>query len=525
MKAAQATKEYDYLDFFGLQHNPFPVAPDTENFYISAQIDEIITEIVHGIDSRKGFMVLAGEVGLGKTTIGHRVMGILEEKGIETSLVFHTTYQDVELLNEINRDFDLKPESLILSDQMWTLNNFLLEKNRQGKNCAIIIDDAQNLSFKTLELIRMISNLEADHEKLVQILLIGQPEMMDKLNSRELRQLKSRIIIKKVVKPLNPEELKTYLQFKLNMAGNKGLITINKRALKKIYQFTAGNLRQVNILMDRCLYVAFFHNTKEINKLSIQEAYADLEQDESRKRRNKLKLLLATSASIAFIALGSAYFLYRQVSGDGYDDRILPSTSVQQQPSALQSKAPAAKITNLQKGSNNHHVENNPPAHAIKDSAGIPIAVIDFLGGYNLSMCEIPFFSALKAQRFEELTESIFDRTGYRLIRLEKLPSHIQKKYGTLSYSPRPQGKGKYYLFWKPTIRFKRFYYNYKGQNIYPLQERLAKINLYNANIDGIVGKNLMQAIIKFQVRAGLPVTGYPDAQTVFLLCHQEAKS
>jgi len=118
MKAAQATEEYNYLNFFGLRHNPFPVAPDAENFYLSAQIDEIITEIVHGIDSRKGFMVLAGEVGLGKTTIGLRVMGILEEKENETSLVFHTTYQDVELLNEINRDFDLNPERLILSDQM-----------------------------------------------------------------------------------------------------------------------------------------------------------------------------------------------------------------------------------------------------------------------------------------------------------------------------------------------------------------------------------------------------------------------
>ena len=525
MKAAQATEEYNYLNFFGLRHNPFPVAPDAENFYLSAQIDEIITEIVHGIDSRKGFMVLAGEVGLGKTTIGLRVMGILEEKGIETSLVFHTTYQDVELLNEINRDFDLNPERLILSDQMWALNNFLLEKYRQGKNCAIIIDDAQNLSLKTLELIRMISNLEAYHEKLVQILLIGQPEMMDKLNSRELRQLKSRIIIKKVVKPLSPEELKTYLHFKLNMAGNNGLITINKKALKKIYQFTAGNLRQINILMDRCLYVALFHNTKEINELSIQEAYTDLEQDESRKRGNKLKLPLATFVPIALIAaLGSAYFIYLQVFGDGYADRTQPSSSMEQITPAPQAKVLWFKIPKFKKGST-HHPENNQPAHAIKDSAAIPRAVIGFLGGYNLSIYEIPFFSALKAQKFEEVTESIFDQTGYRLISLEKLSSHIQKKYGTLSYSPRSQGKGNYYLFWKPTIRFERFYYNYKGQNIYILQERLAKMNLYNAKIDGIVGKNLMKAIVKFQVQAGLPVTGYPDAKTVFLLCHQEANS
>ena len=524
MKAAQATEEYHYLNFFGLRHNPFPVAPDAENFYLSAQIDEIITEIVHGIDLRKGFMVLTGEVGLGKTTIGLRVMGILEEKGIETSLVFHTTYQDVELLNEINRDFDLKPESLTLSDQMWALNNFLLEKYRQGKNCAIIIDDAQNLSFKTLELIRMISNLEAHHEKLVQILLIGQPEMMDKLNSRELRQLKSRIIIKKVVKPLNPEELKTYLHFKLNMAGNNGLITINKKALKKIYQFTAGNLRQVNILMDRCLYVALFHNTKEINALSIQEACTDLEQDESRNRGNKLKLILAIFVPIALIALGGAYLFYQQIFGDGYAGRTQLSSSMQEIAPASQARVLWFKIPKF-KNVPTHQPENNSSAHAIKGNAAIPKAVIDFLAGYNLSLYKIPFFSALKAQRFEEVTESILDQTGYRLIRLEKLPHHIQAKYGTLLYSSGSQGNDTYYLFWKPTIRFERFYYNYKGQNIYVLQERLAKMNLYNVNIDGIVGKNLMQAIVKFQVQAGLPVTGYPDVRTVFLLCHQEANS
>ena len=525
MKAAQATEEYHYLDFFGLRHNPFPVAPDADNFYLSAQIDEIITEIVHGIDLRKGFMVLAGEVGLGKTTIGLRVMGILEEKGIETSLVFHTTYQDVELLNEINRDFDLKPESLTLSDQMWALNNFLLEKYRQGKNCAIIIDDAQNLSLKTLELIRMISNLEAHHEKLVQILLIGQPEMTDKLNSRELRQLKSRIIIKKVVKPLNPEELKTYLHFKLNMAGNNGLITINKKALKKIYQFTAGNLRQVNILMDRCLYVALFHNTKEINELSIQEACTDLEQDEFRKRGNKLKLLLPTLVLIALITLGSASFIYQQVFRDGYAaGRTELSSSMQQITPASQAGVLQFKIPKFKKGST-HHPEKNSPAHAIKNSAAIPRAVIDFLEGYNLTIYQILFFSALKVQKFEKVTESIFDQTGYRLISLEKLHHNIQAKYGTLIYSSGPQGKDKYYLFWKPTIRFEKFYYNYKGKNIYVLQERLAKMNLYNVDIDGIVGKNLMRAIIKFQVQAGLPVTGYPDAKTVFLLCHQEANS
>jgi hypothetical protein len=276
--------------------------------------------------------------------------------------------------------------------------------------------------------------------------------------------------------------------------------------------------------MDRCLYVAFLYNTTEINKLLIQEACTDLEQDKFQKRGKKLKLLLATLVTIALIGSGSAYVFYRQVVGEVYASLTQPSLSTQQITPVPQAKVLWFKIPKYKKGSAPHS-ENNLSVQTINARAGIPRDVYDFLSGYNLSKFEIPFYNALKAKRFEEITESIFHQTGYRLIQLEKLPHHIQKKYGTLSYSSGSQGNDTYYLFWKPTMRFEIFYFNYRGQNIYVLQERLAKINLYNVNIDGIVGKKLMQAIVKFQIQSGLPVTGYPDAQTVFLLCHQEATS
>ena len=245
MKRSALSEESGYLNFLGLDHNPFPVAPDDENLYISNHIDQILTEIVHGTNARKGFMVLTGDIGLGKTTMSRRIISILEEKGVETSLVFHTAYQDVELLKEINRDFGIETDSMLFGDQMKILNDFLLEQNSHGKNCAIIIDDAQNLNHKSLELVRMISNLETNQQKLVQILLVGQPELMDKLNSKELRQLKSRIIITEEAKPLTLEAMNNYLLFKLIHAGNKGQITIKKDALRKIYQFsgeTSGKL-------------------------------------------------------------------------------------------------------------------------------------------------------------------------------------------------------------------------------------------------------------------------------------------
>jgi general secretion pathway protein A len=197
-----------YLDYFGFSCNPFPVVPDYEKLFLSDHIDMMISELVHGIQARKGFMVLTGEIGLGKTTVSRKIVSILEEKNVETSLIFHTLYKNPELLREIVRDFGLHTDSLKLSDLMRLLYKFLIDQAKQGKNCVIIIDDAQNLSTKNLELIRMISNLETNRQKLVQILLVGQPELLSKLDSLELRQLKSRIIITEEAHPLTHEELK-----------------------------------------------------------------------------------------------------------------------------------------------------------------------------------------------------------------------------------------------------------------------------------------------------------------------------
>ena len=333
MRTESTDEELRYLEHFGLSFNPFPVAPDVENFFLSQSIDLVITEIVHGILTRKGFMVLTGEIGLGKTTISRKIMGILEEKGVETSLIFHTAYQDVELLREINRDFGVEAEKerLHFNDQMNFLNEFLLDRNRDGKNCAIIIDDAQNLSHKSLELVRMISNLETDQQKLVQILLIGQPELVDKLNSPDLRQLKSRIIIQKEARPLNTEELNSYLLFKLSAAGNQGKTAVMKSAVKKIHQLSSGNFRQINTLMDRCLYAGFFHNTSEIDKGIVKEAYKDLSPE--KLRPFKTPLARGLSALAAFCVVGAIIYacLYFEMDfiNSARDLFLRPSSAVE----------------------------------------------------------------------------------------------------------------------------------------------------------------------------------------------------
>ena len=489
INTASAKEEQGCFEFFGLYNNPFPVSPEEEKFYFSQHIEQVLTEIIFGINARKGFMILTGEVGLGKTTISRRIMNIIEEKGVETSLVFYTGFQDVELIREINRDFGQSTDSLLFSDQMKLLYDFLVEQNRRGKNCAIIIDDAQNLDFKSLELIRMISNLETGREKLVQILLVGQPELMDMLNSEELRQLRSRIVIQKEVKALTSEELKDYLSFKMNLAGNKGQIRIQKAALNKIYKLTKGNFRQVNLLMDRCLYVAFLHNTTEISKQIVIEAFIDFRP----KKVRILKKPLILAASI-FLALS----LFGGIVYSGFSRNISPISS----------------------SNNKHSILNKDLNHSGQDAV-IPQPVTNFLGKYKLTKYKKPFFEALQTNRFNELAEAIFDETGYMLIRLNHVSDKITKEYGTLKYIYSLNGRQDSYLFWRPPMIFNKFYYYYQGEEVLTLQKMMAEMHLYTARLDGKVGKNLMMAVVGFQEKMGLPVTGFPDAKTVFLLCRE----
>ncbi len=500
-------EELKYLEHFGLRFNPFPVAPDLENFFLSHNIDLLINEIVHGILTRKGFMVLTGEIGLGKTTISRKILSILDEKRVETSLVFHTTYQDVELLKEINRDFGLQAESEKFGEQMRLLNKFLLDQNSQGKNCAIIIDDAQNLNKKSLELVRMISNLETDQQKLVQILLIGQPELMDKLNSSELRQLKSRIVIRREARPLNLEEVNSYLLFKLNAAGNNGRTRVRKSAVRKIHRLTRGNFRQINTLMDRCLYAAYLHDTTEITSGIVKEAYGDLFPRKTPSVRKSVAwgLSFLVIFSIAGILVYSGFLFQTPFMG-----------SVSRSP--VPTVAPRHKIE-PQASRDTPYV-----GHPVRAQAGVEISVPapikDFLRIYHLSEYERPLFDALKTRRFREVSDRIYEHTGYRLILLHSVPDSVREKYGILAYPSEAGGGETYFLFWRPRIQLKKFYYGYRGEDIRELQEMLATEHFYEDHIDGIVGKNLMKAVIHFQEKAGLPITGVPDDTTLFLLCH-----
>lgn len=510
MNTAATFDELNHLRYFKLNRNPFPVAPDNRHFFISDQIEQILFEIVHGIVSRKGFMVLTGEIGLGKTTISRKIMNILEEKGIETSLVFYSMFRDVELLREINRDFGLETGELVFGDQMNCLNDFLLSRNRAGKNCTIIIDDAQNLNHKSLELMRLISNLEADQQKLVQILLVGQPELIQKLNRRELRQLESRIIIKKEVRPLNREDLKNYLYFKLNKSGNSDTLRVKNGAIRKIHQISRGNFREVNKLMDRCLYLSYYYNSGYITSRIVKEASLDLNPE--KKTPNRIRPFI--KAAILGFLVAICLFLYV----NDFSSLMLDNLRHYSIPLI---NDPVIAGPPKEKGVPGNHIGRVTKRIARKPM--VPVPIDDFLNAYNLGRYNQELYRSLKHGRLAKIKDEIYHQTGYQMVVLEDIPVFVRRKFGILTY-PTPSGKQNLnYLFWKPRLSIDRFYYTYRGGEIKILQKKLAEFSMYRYRVDGIVGKKLMKAVIRFQQIMKLDVTGYPDDKTLFFLFNLKA--
>jgi len=260
-----------YKKFYGLKEAPFNLTPDTKYLYLSKGHKEALAHLVYGINERKGFMLITGEIGSGKTTLCRALANQLGEN-TKVALILNSFLSEIELLKSINEEFFLKIDSdskKVLIDEF---NKFLIKEHSQGHNVVLIIDEAQNLSSETLEQIRMISNLETETDKLLQIVLMGQPEFNDILMLPNLKQLNQRIIVRYHLEALNKEELLSYIQHRLKVAGAHKNITFDDEAIKLLYEFSNGIPRLINIVCDRCLLIGFVKNTADITAEIMKQA-------------------------------------------------------------------------------------------------------------------------------------------------------------------------------------------------------------------------------------------------------------
>src|ERR1700739_3855262 len=270
-----------YKGFFGLKENPFNVNPDPRYLLLTTQIEEALTRLMDGIQTRKGFITLTGEVGTGKTTLINRLLDWLHHRRARTAFLFNSRMNSSQLFDFILAEFDIQCESKSKSQQLLKLNHWLLERYRDGETVVLIIDEAQNLTYPVLEEIRLLTNLETSTEKLLQIVLSGQPELEEKLKLPQLRQLRQRIMLRCKTAPLTKEQTHEYIAQRLKIAGASGSDAVfSVDAMDAVHLYSLGIPRVVNLLCEHSLVNAYVDQQRPVTPKIVEEVAHEFQLDE-----------------------------------------------------------------------------------------------------------------------------------------------------------------------------------------------------------------------------------------------------
>src|SRR5580700_1440593 len=245
-----------YNAFFGFSESPFNLSPDPAFFYRSEQHEEALANLVYGVQARKGFIVLTGEVGTGKTTMLECLRDFLEAHSIEFAFLFNSRLNVEQFFEMIAYDLNLRCQRTSKTEVLFALNELLVEQTQQGRTTVLIVDEAHNLDWEVLEEIRLLGNLENRRGKMLQILLAGQPELDRKLEAPDFRQLKQRVALRCVLQPFQPEETLEYIHSRLARAGLKELSVFPPEILREIHFRTQGIPRVINAMCDNLLLTA-----------------------------------------------------------------------------------------------------------------------------------------------------------------------------------------------------------------------------------------------------------------------------
>ncbi|MFI5070723.1 MAG: ExeA family protein [Terriglobales bacterium] len=266
-----------YKAFFGLRANPFNVNPDPRYLFLTRHTEEALACLTYGIQSRKGFVLLTGEVGTGKTTLINKLLEWLRVQQVPTAFVFNSRLNVSQFLDYMMADFGIPSDSRSKSQILLRLYNWLLDRYRAGETAVLIVDEAQGLSEELLEEIRMMTNLETFTEKLLQIVLVGQPELEQKLKQPNLRQLRQRLTLRAKTYPLTAEETKSYVAQRLRIAGWNGQAIFEPESLAAIHRYSCGIPRVVNLICEHCLVSAFVDQQRTVTASVVEVVARDFD--------------------------------------------------------------------------------------------------------------------------------------------------------------------------------------------------------------------------------------------------------
>ncbi len=268
-----------YLEYYGLVKAPFEMTPDPSFLFLGEAHREGLATLIYGVTSGKGFVMLTGEVGTGKTTLVHSLLGQLDSQ-TRSAFIFNPRLEPLDFFHMLFEELDIEAKGRTKADYLLSLNAFLIERLERDEKTLLIVDEAQNLSTEMLEEIRLLSNLETPRSKLIQIMLVGQPELKQMLDRPELRQLRQRIALRHHLRPFDQSETADYVEDRLRKAGFTGRRLFKRSALREIYAFTRGTPRLINSVCDSALLLGFARRKNLLDASVIREVASDLELDD-----------------------------------------------------------------------------------------------------------------------------------------------------------------------------------------------------------------------------------------------------
>jgi general secretion pathway protein A len=528
-----------YLDFYGLREKPFNLTPDPRFIYLSKNHREAFAHLLYGINNRAGFILLTGEVGSGKTTVLRSLLSQLNGDHYRTALIFNPCLSSPELIQNINREFAIQTYTPTGTSLLDGLNPFLLKQNSEGRTVVLVIDEAQSLDRPVLEQIRLISNLETDRDKLIQIVLSGQPEFVNILKKKEMHQLSQRITVRYHLKSMDFEDTVAYVNHRLEVAGARSRDLFQKSALKRIYRYSRGLPRLVNAACDRTLLAGYTRDAERISSRIAAAGIRDMRGDVATHTQRRRLILIPTFTMLAAILIAAIYFTQSDFIKSFKDSQPLEATGVEPKEELVITGEEFYRIMAAELGGVS---EPESARRAFNTLAELwnarPVLETNHLNQFDgmeraaldRGLCLYKFSgnlgSLLRIDSPAVLEMNMPGITGKRFISLvgmenERLlvdpPISGRRSLSFDELEKHWSGNG--FLIWRdPLNLLTKILPGTRGDHIKRLQALLKEAGSYNKPLNGVYDSDTLSAVKEFQSSRGIEQDGIVGGQTLMLL-------
>ncbi len=535
-----------YSNYFGFNEKPFALTPNPRFLFLSRQHREAFAHLLYGINNRFGFIELIGEVGTGKTTVLRTLLGQLQDESHRVALIFNPCLDAVELVGNICREFGIKSDGLSGNDLLNGLNHFLLEQNGLGRTVLLVIDEAQNLRPDVLEQLRLISNLETESDKLIQIVLAGQPELESLLKRHNLRQLDQRIAVRFRLGVMDAGETGAYIRHRLEVAGARWGVSFSRLAIRLIHLFSRGAPRMINIICDRALLMAYVDGRRDVSAIVTLRALNELG---SISRRSPI--ISALVAGVLVLLLWG--FLTGQRHAPVFSSPHPPSDDVVQLPLPERASGPPAtgragtngvaglRATLREHGLNGAHIDafnglmsrwQLRPIRKFRGKLSVPDTFGELSAKRGLR-CTVFHGSLGDAVRFGfPFLASTTEAGGEGRLCIAVIAARGKQ----LTVAPSPGigegvdaadlaslSDGTFYLLWRDAARIPfRLVPGERRPELLTLQSMLKQAGFYRQSLDGVYSNATIRAVREFQKSLNIPVDDAGGELTLALLSRFE---